>query len=193
MTDTNQAEIVIVSGLPRSGTSLMMQMLASAGLEVMTDDARTADVDNPRGYFEMERVKGIRKDASWLPQARGKVLKMVSLLLYDLPAGERYRIVFMERDLNEVLASQRKMLIRRQQPLGHDEELRRYFELHLDKVQAWLRQQSHIDVRNVCYNDLLRQPLAEAQRVCEFLGGALDAQQMAMVVDETLYRNRKPG
>ena len=124
-TDAGKAEIVIVSGLPRSGTSLMMQMLSSGGLPVMTDDARPADVDNPRGYFELERVKAIRKDSSWLPQARGKALKMVSLLLYDLPADERYRILFMERDMEEVLASQRKMLDRLQKPPGGDEELRR--------------------------------------------------------------------
>src|SRR4051794_28994612 len=102
------SEIIIVSGLPRSGTSLMMQMLAGGGLEAITDEIRTADTDNPRGYYEFERVKKIKQDASWLPEARGKVVKMVSQLLYDLPSGERYRILFMERDLEEVLISQEK-------------------------------------------------------------------------------------
>ena len=106
------SEIIIVSGLPRSGTSLMMQMLSHGGLEVLTDNVRTADVDNPRGYYELEQAKRVRADASWLPDARGKVVKMVSQLLYDLPPTERYRIIFMERDLEEMLASQERMLER---------------------------------------------------------------------------------
>src|SRR5262249_61192257 len=91
------SEIIIVSGLPRSGTSLMMQMLDQGGLEVVTDNIRTADTDNPRGYYEFERVKKIKEDTSWLPATRGKVFKMISQLLYDLPPTERYRVIFMER------------------------------------------------------------------------------------------------
>src|SRR5205809_5271301 len=101
-------EIVVVSGLPRSGTSLMMQLLHAGGIPALTDHIRAPDTDNPRGYFEFERVKKVKEDAAWLPDARGKVVKMVSQLLYDLPATERYRVVFMERDLEEVLASQEK-------------------------------------------------------------------------------------
>src|SRR5262249_57423273 len=96
-------DIIIVSGLPRSGTSLMMQMLDSGGVEVVTDNVRAADTDNPRGYHELEKVKRINRDASWLPSARGKAIKMISQLLYDLPPSESYRIVFMDRDLDEVL------------------------------------------------------------------------------------------
>src|SRR5215813_11558433 len=109
-------EIIVVSGLPRSGTSLMMQMLASGGVEVVTDHIRTADTDNPRGYLEFEKVKKIKEDQSWLPAVRGKAVKMVSQLLYDLPASERYRILFMERDLDEMLLSQEKMLKRLDRP-----------------------------------------------------------------------------
>src|SRR3954447_18868200 len=105
-------EITIVSGLPRSGTSLMMQMLDGGGVEVVTDHVRTADTDNPRGYYEYEQVKAIKRDTSWLPATRGKAFKMVSQLLYDLPPAETYRIIFMERDLDEVLRSQEKMLTR---------------------------------------------------------------------------------
>src|SRR4051812_40928374 len=97
---TAPAEIVIVSGLPRSGTSLMCQMLANGGIEVLTDNIRTADPDNPRGYYELEKVKQIKHDASWLPDARGRAFKMVSQLLYDLPRTERYRVLFMQRDLD---------------------------------------------------------------------------------------------
>src|SRR5688572_18254457 len=101
-------EIVIVSGLPRSGTSLMCQMLDNGGIEVVTDGIRTADTDNPRGYYELEKVKKLKQDASWLPETRGKAFKMVSQLLYDLPRTERYRVIFMRRDLDEMLASQEK-------------------------------------------------------------------------------------
>src|SRR5262245_15575927 len=110
------AEIIVVSGLPRSGTSLMMQMLDNGGIEVVTDNVRAADTDNPRGYYELEKVKRVKQDASWLPQARGKAFKMVSQLLYDLPASERYLVVFMERDFDEMLLSQEKMLQRLGRP-----------------------------------------------------------------------------
>src|SRR5438045_2458230 len=97
------SEIIIVSGLPRSGTSLMMQMLENGGVDVVTDNVRTADADNPRGYYEFEPVKKIKQDTSWLPATRGKAFKMVSQLLYHLPPSERYRVLFMERDLDEML------------------------------------------------------------------------------------------
>lgn len=185
------SEIVIVSGLPRSGTSLLMQMLESGGLGILTDNTRTADVDNPKGYYELEVVKTIKQDSSWLPQARGKAVKMVSLLLYNLPPGERYRIIFMERDMEEILVSQRKMLARLHQNPGHDDDMRHFFTLHLEKLRNWLRRQSHIDVLHVIYNNLLSQPMTEAQRINGFLGENLDVTRMANVVDLSLYRNRK--
>src|SRR5436190_8775031 len=106
------AEIIVVSGLPRSGTSLMMQLLDAGGVEVVTDNLRSADADNPRGYYEFEKVKQVKRDASWLPGVRGKAVKMVSQLLLDLPPTERYRVVFMERDFEEMLDSQERMLRR---------------------------------------------------------------------------------
>ena len=109
-------EIVIVSGLPRSGTSLMMQMLDRGGLAVVTDHVRSPDTDNPRGYYELEQVKRIKEDVSWLPATRGKAFKMVSQLLYELPANESYRVIFMERDLDEMILSQEKMLARLGKP-----------------------------------------------------------------------------
>src|ERR1700730_18485992 len=93
------SEIIIVSGLPRSGTSLMMQMLDRGGVEVVTDNLRTADTDNPKGYYEFEQVKTIKRDTTWLPATRGKAFKMVSQLLYHLPPVETYRVIFMERGL----------------------------------------------------------------------------------------------
>src|SRR5438477_21255 len=124
-------DVVIVSGLPRSGTSLMMQVLEAGGIEVVTDNQRVADTDNPRGYRELERVKKIKEDASWLPEVRGKAVKMVSQLLYHLPPTERYFVLFMERDLDEVLASQEKMLARLGQPAAPRDDMRRAFTLHL--------------------------------------------------------------
>src|SRR5947207_8783375 len=133
--------IIIVSGLPRSGTSLMMQMLAAGGVEVVTDHVRTADTDNPRGYYEFERVKRIKQDASWLPETRGKAVKMVSQLLYDLPPAERYRILFMERDLDEMLLSQEKMLQRLNRPAAPREKIKQAYTLHLERLHEWLQQQ----------------------------------------------------
>jgi hypothetical protein len=183
--------IIVVSGLPRSGTSLMMQMLDNGGVDVLTDNVRTADSDNPRGYYEYERVKKIRQDASWLPAARGKALKMVSQLLYDLPVMESYRIVFMERDLDETLLSQEKMLQRLGRPAGPREEMTRAYVLHLDRLYEWLRHQPNMRVLRVSYNQVMERPEEQAQRVSEFLGGKADVDSMARTVDPSLYRNRK--
>jgi len=186
------SEIVIVSGLPRSGTSLMMQMLQSGGVEVVTDDVRTADADNPRGYYELEKAKRTKADASWLPESRGKAVKMVSQLLYDLPASERYRIIFMDRDLEEMLLSQEKMLQRLGRTAAHREPMKRAYALHLARLHEWLRRQGHMKVLRVSYNDLVEQPQRESQRVSEFLDGLPSAESMARSVDPSLYRNRNP-
>lgn len=185
-------EIVIVSGLPRSGTSVMMQMLAAGGVDVMTDNLRAADVDNPRGYFELEQVKAIKRDASWLKQAQGRAFKMVSLLLYDLPADYRYRVVFMERNMEEILASQGKMLTRLGRQAGRPDDMRRSYTTHLTKLNAWLAQQSHIAVLRVAYHDLLSEPLAQAQKISQFLAKPLRIQEMVQAVAPSLYRNRTP-
>jgi hypothetical protein len=184
-------EIVIVSGLPRSGTSLMMQMLVNGGLEGVTDNIRTADTDNPRGYYEFERVKKIKEDTSWLPEVRGKVVKMVSQLMYDLPASERYRIIFMERDLDEMLVSQEKMLERLGRKAAPREEIKRAFTLHLKRLYQWLEKQKNMDVLRVSYNTLLQQPEEQARLVREFLNDGVDLERMVSTVDHGLYRNRK--
>jgi hypothetical protein len=185
------AEIIIVSGLPRSGTSLMMQMLASGGLETVTDNIRAADTDNPRGYYELEKVKKIKDDASWLPGTRGKAFKMVSQLLFDLPPSERYRIIFMERDLDEMLISQEVMLQRRNHEPAPRDEIKRAFMKHLERLRDWLVEQPNMDVLYVRYADLIDRPEEQAGRVSEFLRGKADAKAMAAAVDPALYRNRK--
>jgi hypothetical protein len=184
-------EIIIVSGLPRSGTSLMMQMLAKGGVEVLTDNIRTADTDNPRGYFEFEHVKKLKEDASWVPGARGKAVKMVSQLLLELPRNESYRVIFMERDLDEMLISQEKMLERLNRAAAPREDIKRAFVKHLDRLRDWLKQQPHIKVLRLKYSDLVENPQQEARRVSEFLGGRADPKAMASAVDPGLYRNRK--
>jgi hypothetical protein len=184
-------EIIIVSGLPRSGTSLMMQMLDNGGVAVVTDHIRIADTDNPRGYYEFEKVKKINQDTTWLPETRGKAFKMVSQLLYDLPSDERYRIIFMERDLEEMLLSQEKMLIRLGRSVAPREEIKRAYAIHLERLYIWLRTQGNMAVVSVSYNDLLERPAESAQRVSTFLNGKPNVERMIATVDPSLYRNRR--
>ncbi len=184
-------QIIVVSGLPRCGTSLMMQMLDYGGVPVVTDHIRTADQDNPRGYYEFERVKKLKEDVSWLPAARGKALKMVSQLLHELPSNERYRIVFMERDLDEMLDSQEKMLTRLNKPSAPREAVAQAFRRHLRRVRTWLLEQPNFRVLFVNYNDLLERTDVHAGLVSEFLDGKADAASMLKAIDPSLYRNRR--
>ena len=185
------SEIIIVSGLPRSGTSLMMQMLQQGGIPAVTDEIRAADTDNPRGYYEFERVKKTKEDPSWLPEARGKVVKMVSSLLYDLPATETYRIVFMRRDIDEMLESQEKMLARLSRTAAPRDQMKTSFSVHLDRLFHWFPLQPHIKLLEVSYNDLLHTPESEICRVARFLDHVPSASQMLAAIDLSLYRNRK--
>jgi hypothetical protein len=184
-------EIVIVSGLPRSGTSLMCQMLDNGGLEVVTDSLRTPDADNPRGYYELEKVKKIKEDASWLPETRGKAFKMVSQLLFHLPATERYRVIFLRRDIDEILASQEKMLARLGRGAAPRDQIRPAFVAHLDRILNWLEGQPQFALLKVDYKDLIERPAEMAEAVNAFIGGRADFSLMAASVDATLYRNRK--
>lgn len=185
--------IVLVSGLPRSGTSMAMKMLAAGGMETIVDDVRTADEDNPKGYFEDERVKDLAQmeDTSWLRAARGKVIKVVSSLLQYLPQDNTYKVVFMRRNLHEVLASQAKMLERRgEENTAGDEDMLRMCTSHLDKVKFQLRFRDWFDVLYLDFADVVADPETAAKRMNEFLGGGLDVEAMAMQVDPNLYRNR---
>lgn len=186
-------EIVLVSGLPRSGTSMMMKMLSAGGLPPLTDRLRAPDDDNPKGYYEFERVKKLRDgDTEWLPLASGKVVKIISALLEYLPPGYHYRVLFMRREMSEVLASQRRMLVRRGEDTAKvdDGEMAGMFERHLLKVTTWLSAQPHIDVMYVHYNDVLTDPENMSLRIARFLNRKLDVQKMQSVVDPALYRQR---
>ncbi len=185
--------IVIVSGLPRSGTSMMMKMLEAGGIPLLTDHQRSPDEDNPKGYFEFERVKNLPKgDVDWLPQARGKAVKVISALLEHLPPQYTYRVLFMRRDLREILASQRKMLLRRGEDPDKvdEEELYRLFSKHLQYIRRWLAQQPNFRVLEVPYNRIMETPEPYVHQINVFLGGSLDEDAMIKVIDPHLYRNR---
>jgi len=190
------ATVYIVSGLPRSGTSMMMQMLHRGGLPVLTDAVRSADEDNPRGYFELERVKQTKGDPSWLADADGKVVKLISRLLLDLPDPDpervRYKVIFMRRDLDEVLRSQKKMLDRRgEDDVQTDEQVKELFVAHLEEIENWLRKRGDIDVIFQSYSRMVTEPRQGAEKINQFLGGILDVEAMLSEVDPELYRNRK--
>ncbi len=184
--------ITIVSGLPRSGTSMMMKMLEAGGLEVLTDELRMADEDNPKGYYEFERVKQIEQDQAWLPEAQGKVVKMISALLKHLPAGYRYRVIFMHRQMDEILASQQQMLIRRGEATDRvsDEQMAQMFHRHVQQVTDWLARQPNMELLELDYGEVLADPTRQAKRLDHFLGGSLDVKAVARVVDPSLYRQR---
>jgi hypothetical protein len=171
----------------------MMQMLNAGGLPAVTDRIRAADDDNPRGYFEFERVKQIKSDKAWLADSVGKAVKMVHMLLYDLPPEYSYRVLFMRRNLEEVVASQRVML-QRQQKQGAaipDAQLIRIFDDQVAKVLKWLDAQPNFRPIQVVYPELIADPRGNAQKISEFLGGGLDIDAMSAAVDPKLYRNRR--
>ena len=185
--------IVVVSGLPRSGTSMIMKMLEAGGLPVLTDGLRTADEDNPKGYFEVERVKSLARetDKSWLVEARGKGIKVISYLLRSLPPDFNYRVVFIRREIEEVLASQRKMLARRgETEATPPERMRALFEDDLWRASYQLKRRPEFETIELHYSAVLARPIEEAQRLAAFLGGGLDVEAMATAVDPQLYRNR---
>ena len=188
-----QDAITIVSGLPRSGTSMMMKMLEAGGIEPLTDGIRTADEDNPKGYYEYERVKQIESDRTWLEDARGKAVKMIAALLKHLPPEYHYKVVFMRRNIGEVLASQRHMLIRRGEATDAvpDERMAELFQKHVEQVEAWIATQPNVKVIYVDHADVLDNAAVQAQRVSEFLSRSLDVEEMAAVVDRSLYRQRQ--
>jgi len=185
--------ITIVSGLPRSGTSLMMQMLAAGGMAALCDGEREADADNPKGYLEWERVKQLPKNPGLIGEAEGKVVKVISQLLLSLPDGLEYRIVFMQRPLAEVLKSQVEMLKRRGTYNGVENEaaMAQIFKRHLADVDKWLLAMTNTRVLEVQYHRALREPQAVAEEVMAFLKVPLDIQAMVGQVDMRLYRNRE--
>lgn len=184
--------VTIVSGLPRSGTSMMMRMLEAGGLPVLTDHVRTANADNPRGYYEFEPVKALDTDKAWVGGARGMAVKVIYKRVYDLPPGTAYRILFMQRDLGEVLRSQAAMM--RRDGLDPDEigqdRLAALFQADILTFRRWAEAQANIDILYVDHARAMAAPLAMAREVSGFLGGGLDTEAMAGAVEPALWRNR---
>jgi hypothetical protein len=188
--------ITIVSGLPRSGTSLMMQMLHAGGLPVLSDGERKPDTDNPKGYLEWERIKQLPKDPSLMAEAEGKAVKVISQLILSLPARHEYRVVFMQRPLPEVVKSQDEMLRRR----GNEDSvtdssaaasaIEEAFQRHLIEVNRWLAAKANVQVLRVHYHRVLREPKLVAEELAAFLQVPLDVPAMVRQVDGSLYRNR---
>jgi hypothetical protein len=184
--------VTVVSGLPRSGTSLAMQMIHAGGIPALTDGQRTSDDSNPRGYFELERVKQLKQDKSWLDDAAGKVVKVIHLLLAELPDDRPYRVVFMQRDLREVVQSQATMLARSGRAGGQlaPERLIAVYEQQLKTVEQWLAARPNFSVLRVPYAQLVSDPSGVVPTVNAFLGGTLDEARMRAAVDPGLHRNR---
>jgi hypothetical protein len=186
--------IVVVSGLPRSGTSMMMAMLEAGGLAILSDGERGADIDNPKGYFELERIKHLEKetDKSYLREGRGKAVKAISFLIKDLPDENDYRVIFLRRDLDEVLDSQEKMIARLDQgdTSAEREAMREAYRNDIVRTRLLCRKRPNFELIEVHYRAAIEDGAAVARAVNEFLGGELDEEAMRSAVDAALYRNR---
>jgi hypothetical protein len=187
--------IITVTGLPRSGTSMLMKMLEAGGIEIVSDGMRTADNDNPKGYYELEKVKQLDKgsDKSWLKEFRGQAIKIVTYFLNQLPDSNLYKVIFIERNLDEVMASQNKMLVNRKKPVDSVDEKKmiQNFEGHLWKVKNVVLNKPWFEVLYINHREMLTNPREQAQKINRFLGGRLNEEKMSCVVDPKLYRNRK--
>lgn len=186
--------ITVVSGLPRSGTSMMMKMLEAGGLPPLTDEIRTPDDDNPKGYYEFERVKKMPDgDITWVEDTQGKAVKVISALLEHLPPDYSYRVLFMERKMDEILASQHQMLVRSGKPTDKvsDEKLAEMYSKHLAMIKNWLNTQPNFSVLYLDYNAILADPDKYSTQINQYLGESLNAEKMAGVIDPNLYRQRK--
>jgi hypothetical protein len=185
------ARVTVVTGVPRSGTSLVMQMLAAGGHPILSDGVRAADADNPLGYLEYEPAKRLRRDASWVALAHGRAVKLVHALVDALPDSHEYRLILVRRRLDEVLASQRVMLERSGQPIQAlaDERVAAVFREQLEGVVAWA-QQREVPLHEVDHAELIEDPTGTARGIDAFLGGGLDAAAMALAIDPGLYRQR---
>jgi hypothetical protein len=186
--------IVVVSGLPRSGTSMLMKMLDAGGMEIMTDSERIADIDNPKGYFEYERIKDLEKesDKSYVREGRGKVLKVISFLIKDLPDDNDYRVIFMRRSLDEVLASQNKMIQRlgTEDSTAAEEAMKEAYRNDIVRTRILCKNRPNFELIEINYKNTIEDSAATAHSVNAFVGGHLDETAMREAVDSSLYRNR---
>jgi len=190
---TDPCVITLVTGTPRSGTSLVMQMLRAGGMPLLCDDARPADADNPRGYFEYDAVRRTGRDAAWLDAAAGRAVKVVHALVPCLPAGRAYRVIDVRRPAGEVLASQRAMLRRTNAPTQDEDAalLERAFRSQCEAMARWVLRVAGAPLLRLEYPEVVRDPAAAADRLRRFLAADLDARAMAGAVEPELYRQRE--
>ena len=188
-----EAPIIVVSGLPRSGTSMMMQMLKVSGVDLVLDDTRKPDLYNPRGYYEYEKVKEIKKDTSWLDGIQGKAVKIISQLLYHLPESHQYKIIFMQRNMEEIISSQNKMLSSRGKgsDVINDTIMAEKFERHLEKIRKWIDNQGNIGCLYIHYNKIIEDPIKTITKLNDFIDNQINIRPMLKVIDKSLYRIRK--
>jgi len=186
------APIVLVTGLPRSGTSLMMQLLAAAGFPILKDDIRAADTHNPRGYFEYTPVKRLHLDNSWLPTAAGKAVKVVSPLLGFLPTNLAYRAILVERSLTEVVDSQAEMLrCSRKELTLPPGRLKQALKEQQEVALARFSQNPQASLLRVCFRDVFDRPEKVMTEIFKFVGYPMPRlESLVDVVDSRLYRNR---
>ncbi len=187
-----QDPVIVVSGLPRSGTSMMMQMLREGGVDLYTDQERKADESNPRGYFEHEAVKRLARDGRWVKNARNKAIKIIANLLFYLPDSNNYKVIFMLRHIDEVINSQQQMLIRnnKEGAKTYPTNLAESYRKTLEKARKWGKARHNAEIIFVNYHDVVEDPRKEALRVSEFLGGEIDIERMKGTVDVNLYRTK---
>ena len=170
-----------------------MKILEAGGIPPLTDHIRTPDDDNPKGYFEFERVKKLKEgDTAWLPEASGKAVKVIAALLTHLPSDYEYRVLFMSRKIEEILASQAKMLENRgEESKVDDDTMGTLFAKHLQQVHAWMNSQPNLLYLELDYNTMMDDPVPYVRRINQFLGVNLDEEKMVAVIDPSLYRQRK--
>ncbi|MBN1925998.1 MAG: alkaline phosphatase family protein [Prolixibacteraceae bacterium] len=189
---TDSTPIIVVSGLPRSGTSMMMQLLENAGIPVYTDEARKADESNPKGYYEHEKVKQLVRNSKWLGEAKGKAIKIVLPLLYKIPASLNYKVILMKRDMEEIIESQHRMLVNSGKikegtyAPGIEEIYRKY----VDKMEGWAQKNKNIELLEVDYNQALANPTEIIHRVTGFLKLEKDTKILSKSIDPKLYRTK---
>ena len=181
------SEVIIVTGLPRSGTSLMMQILNKSSLEILSDGIRQKDESNPEGYYELEAVKGIVKDNSFLVNAVGKVIKIVAPLPMFLDKTLHYRVIFMRRDIEEILRSQEKMLNKDQS--AEREKFAAIYNTHIQKTYQFF-ELNNIPYLDIYYKELLQNTEIELKKIIDFLKLESDWKELAKVVNPDLYRNK---
>lgn len=180
--------IIVVSGLPRSGTSMMMQILEAGGLEILSDNKRKPDTSNPKGYYELEAVKKLNIDNSVIKEAPGKVIKIITHLLEHLPMDYNYKIIFMKRNIEEIMRSQQKMLGEEEE--DYPTEMIEIFKKELNNVEIWIQDNPNIEMIKINYSDMIHDPSENIHLIKEFLGVPLNEKKMLKVIDPSLYRSK---